>query len=126
MDVDARHPRPGRDRTGELGFHAGNLDRPGNREVQLDIFQDYRHNIGEYDAFQRYFRVHRPPTLVLWGTGDEVFGRGGAEAYLARLPDAEVQLLDTGHFALEEDLELIAGTMRRFLREHVREAVPTA
>ena len=105
---------------------AANLDRAGNREVQLDIFYDYRHNIPEYEAFQRYFRAHRPPTLVLWGTGDEVFGPEGAEAYRRDLPDAEVQLLDTGHFALEEDLELIAGTMRRFLRANVSEAVPKA
>jgi pimeloyl-ACP methyl ester carboxylesterase len=101
---------------------ANNLDRPGNRDVQMDIFYDYRLNIPEYDAFQRYFRSHQPPVLVTWGERDEIFGPAGAEAYKRDLPHAEVHLLDTGHFALEEDLELIAGTMRSFLRQNIDEA----
>jgi pimeloyl-ACP methyl ester carboxylesterase len=99
---------------------AQNLDRRDNREIQLDIFYDYRLNIPEYERFQRYLRVHRPPTLITWGKGDEVFGPGGAEAYTRDLPGAEVHLLDTGHFALEEDLVFIADRMRRFLGENVR------
>jgi pimeloyl-ACP methyl ester carboxylesterase len=97
-----------------------NLDRPGNREIQLDIFYDYRLNLPEYEQFQRYLRVHQPPTLIAWGEGDEIFGPGGAEAYKRDLPNAEVHLLDTGHFALEEDLEFIAEKMRRFLRNVAR------
>lgn len=98
---------------------ACNLDRGDNREVQLDIFYDYRLNIPEYERFQRYLRVHQPPTLITWGTGDEIFGTGGAEAYKRDLPNAEVHLLDTGHFALEEDLQFIVDKMRHFLTENV-------
>jgi pimeloyl-ACP methyl ester carboxylesterase len=98
---------------------AQNLDRRGNREIQLDIFYDYRLNIPEYERFQHYFRVHHPPTLITWGKGDQIFGPGGAEAYKRDLPNAEVHLLDTGHFALEEDLEFIADNIRRFLKESV-------
>jgi pimeloyl-ACP methyl ester carboxylesterase len=103
---------------------AHNLDRPGNREIQLDIFYDYRLNIPEYEAFQRYFRAHQPPTLVTWGKCDEIFGPVGAEAYKRDLPNAEVHILDTGHFALEDDLEFIADKMRRFLHENVDSAGP--
>jgi pimeloyl-ACP methyl ester carboxylesterase len=102
-----------------------NLERPGNREIQLDIFYDYRLNIPEYENFQRYLREQQPPTLIVWGKNDEIFGPAGAEAYRGDLPDAEVHLLDTGHFALEEELELIAHTMRRFLRENVRKGPQT-
>jgi pimeloyl-ACP methyl ester carboxylesterase len=98
---------------------AQNLDRRGNREIQLDIFYDYRLNIPEYERFQHYFRLHQPPTLITWGKGDQIFGPGGAEAYKRDLPNAEVHLLDTGHFALEEDLEFIADSIRRFLKESV-------
>ena len=82
---------------------AHNLDRPGNRDIQLDIFYDYRLNIPEYETFQHYFRMHQPPTLVTWGKGDEIFGPDGADAYKRDLPNAEVHLLETGHFALEDD-----------------------
>lgn len=101
---------------------AHNLDRPGNRDIQMDIFYDYRLNIPEYETFQRYFRTHRPPMLVTWGERDEIFGAEGAEAYKRDLPQAEVHLLETGHFALEEDLEVIADTIRRFLRRNVVDA----
>ena len=66
-----------------------------------------------------YFRAHQPPTLVTWGKGDEIFGPAGAEAYRRDLPDAEIHLLETGHFALEDDVEFIADKMRHFLRENV-------
>ena len=95
------------------------LDRPGNKEVQLDLFYDYQFNIPKYPAFQEYFRTHLPPTLITWGKNDEIFGPAGAEAYKRDLPDAELHLLDTGHFALEEDGEVIAGHIRRFLSEHL-------
>jgi pimeloyl-ACP methyl ester carboxylesterase len=97
-----------------------NLDRGDNRDVQLDIFYDYRLNIPEYEHFHQYLRDHQPPTLITWGAHDEIFGPAGAEAYKRDLPNAELHLLDTGHFALEEELEFIAPTMRRFLNENLR------
>jgi pimeloyl-ACP methyl ester carboxylesterase len=95
------------------------LDRPGNKEIQLDLFYDYQFNLDGYPAFQQYFREHQPPTLIVWGKNDQIFGPAGAHAFLADLPDAELYLLDTGHFALEEDGDLIADKMRGFLRRHV-------
>ena len=101
---------------------AHNLDRRGNRDIQLDIFYDYRLNIPEYENFHHYLREHQPPTLITWGANDEIFGVAGAEAFRHDLPNAEVHLLDTGHFALEEELEFIAHTMHRFLKENVSSA----
>jgi pimeloyl-ACP methyl ester carboxylesterase len=92
------------------------LDRPGNKEVQLQLFWDYQFNLDAYPDFQRYFREHRPPTLVTWGRNDEIFGADGATAYRRDLPDAEVHLLDAGHFALESHGEEIAELIRVFLR----------
>ena len=91
------------------------LDRPGNREVQLALFRDYRFNVDEYPAFQAYFRAHQPPTLVVWGEHDEIFGPDGATAFRRDLPDAEIHLLDAGHYALETSGEEIAGLVRAFL-----------
>jgi pimeloyl-ACP methyl ester carboxylesterase len=96
-----------------------NLDRPGNREVQLRLFRDYKNNLDGYPAFQQYFRDHQPPTLIVWGSNDEIFGPKGAQAYLRDLPQAELHLLDTGHFALEEDGDVIAEKIRDFLGRHV-------
>ena len=96
------------------------LDRPGNREAQLDLFYDYQFNLDGYPAFQQYFRDHKPPVLIVWGRNDEIFDPAGAEAYLEDLPDAELSLLDTGHFALEEDGDLIAEKIRDFLGRHIR------
>lgn len=92
------------------------LDRPGNREVQLQLFWDYQFNLDVYADFQRYFRQHQPPTLVPWGRHDEIFGPAGAEAYARDLPDAEIHLLDTGHFALETHGDEITDLIRAFLR----------
>ncbi len=92
-----------------------------HKEIELDLFYDYQFNILKYPAFKEYFRTHRPPTLITWGKSDEIFGTAGAEAYKRDLPDAELHLLDTGHFALEEDGEAIAGHIRRFLGEHLSE-----
>ncbi|MEU9504838.1 alpha/beta hydrolase [Micromonospora sp. NPDC048170] len=92
------------------------LDRPGNAEIQLQLFWDYQFNLDVYPDFQRYLREHRPPTLVTWGRHDEIFGAAGAEAYARDLPDAEIHLLDTGHFALETHGDEIAGLVRDFLR----------
>ncbi|MET9515369.1 alpha/beta hydrolase [Streptomyces sp. NPDC002994] len=92
------------------------LDRPGNKEIQLQLFWDYQFNVGGYPAFQEYFRTHRPPTLVAWGRGDEIFRPAGAEAFAKDLPDARIHLLDAGHFALETHGEEIAALVRDFLR----------
>ncbi|MEU9738926.1 alpha/beta hydrolase [Micromonospora chersina] len=92
------------------------LDRPGNKEIQLQLFWDYQFNLDVYPDFQRYFRQHQPPMLVTWGRHDEIFGPAGAEAYARDLPDAEIHLLDTGHFALETHGDEIAELVRGFLR----------
>ena len=91
------------------------LDRPGNDEVQLQLFWDYQFNLDAYPAFQQYFREHRPPTLVVWGRNDEIFGPAGAEAFRRDLPDAQIHLLDAGHFALETHGPEIASLIRAFL-----------
>ncbi|MDI2132587.1 alpha/beta fold hydrolase [Yinghuangia seranimata] len=91
------------------------LDRPGNREIQLQLFWDYQFNLDGYPAFQEYFRTHQPPVLLAWGEHDEIFGPDGARAYLRDLPDAELHLLDAGHFALESHGPEIAALIRDFL-----------
>jgi pimeloyl-ACP methyl ester carboxylesterase len=96
------------------------MDRPGNREIQLGLFRDYKNNLDGYPAFQQYFRDHQPPMLIVWGRNDEIFSPKGAEAYLRDVPDAELHLLDTGHFALEEECNFIAQKIDDFLARHVR------
>ena len=91
------------------------LARPGQDEVQLDLFGDYASNVALYPEFQRWLREHRPPVLAVWGRNDPFFLPAGAEAYRRDVPDAEVHLLDTGHFALETHLDAIAGYVRGFL-----------
>jgi len=91
------------------------LDRPGNQEIQLDLFYDYRTNLSLYPAWQAYFRERQPPTLVVWGRNDEIFVGAGAEGYRRDNPRAEIHLLDTGHFALETHGPEIARLMRDFL-----------
>ncbi|BCA56496.1 putative 2-hydroxy-6-ketonona-2,4-dienedioate hydrolase [Nitrospira sp. KM1] len=77
------------------------LTRPGNEDIQLDLFLDYASNVKMYPEFQTYFRTHRPPTLALWGKHDPFFLPAGAMAFTRDNPNAKVELLDTGHFALE-------------------------
>ncbi|MEV0418246.1 alpha/beta fold hydrolase [Streptosporangium canum] len=95
------------------------LDRPGNKEIQLQLFWDYQFNLDGYPGFQEYFRTHRPPVLVAWGKNDEIFGADGARAYARDLPDAEIHLLDAGHFALETHGAEIAALIRDFLGRKV-------
>jgi pimeloyl-ACP methyl ester carboxylesterase len=95
------------------------LDRPGNVEIQLDLFKDYATNVALYPEFQRFFRDRRPPTLIVWGQNDKIFPPEGARAYLRDLPDAELHLLDTGHFALEDKRNEIAERMLAFLDRNV-------
>jgi pimeloyl-ACP methyl ester carboxylesterase len=91
------------------------LARPGNDEIQLDLFGDYQSNIALYPKFQEYFRTRRPPILAVWGKNDPFFLPGGAEAFKRESPEAEVQLLDAGHFALESRGPEIAAIIRDFL-----------
>ncbi len=91
------------------------LDRPGNDLVQLNLFHDYPSNVALYPDWHSYFRAKQPPTLIVWGKNDPFFTVAGAKAFLADLPKAELHLLDTGHFALEEEGEAIAAHIRRFL-----------
>jgi pimeloyl-ACP methyl ester carboxylesterase len=91
------------------------LNRPGIDEIMLDLFKDYGTNISLYPQFQAFFRSRKPPTLIVWGKNDVIFPADGARPYLRDLPDAELHLLDTGHFALEDKGDEIARLMRDFL-----------
>ncbi|MEU1203605.1 alpha/beta hydrolase [Streptomyces sp. NPDC005813] len=91
------------------------LDRPGNDEIQLKLFRDYPTNVDLYPQVHQYFRDAQVPLLAVWGANDEIFGPAGAEAFAQDLPDAEIHLLDSGHFALESHLGTIAGHVRDFL-----------
>jgi len=91
------------------------MDRPGNKEIQLDLLYSYGSNPPHYPAWQEYFRRHQPPMLIAWGKNDKIFPAEGAHPYLRDLPKAELHLLDTGHFALEEDSAEIGALMRDFL-----------
>ena len=91
------------------------LDRSGNKEIQLDLFLDYASNVRLYPKFQEYFRKSKPPLLAIWGRNDLFFIPAGAEAFRKDLPDAEVQFLDTGHFAIETHVVEIAAAMKAFL-----------
>jgi pimeloyl-ACP methyl ester carboxylesterase len=91
-----------------------------NRRVQMALLVDYHSNVESYPAWQRYLRDRRPPTLVVWGRNDPLFTPAGAQAWQRDVPEAEVHLLDTGHFALQEDRTAIAGFVRGFLARTVR------
>jgi pimeloyl-ACP methyl ester carboxylesterase len=90
------------------------LARPDAHEVQLDLFLDYASNVALYPRFQNYLREHKPPLLAVWGRNDPYFLPAGAEAFKRDVPDAQVHLFDTGHFALETHVAEIAGTIRNF------------
>lgn len=94
------------------------LSRPGQDRIQADLFFDYRSNVESYPLWQAWLREHRPPTLVLWGRFDASFTVAGATAYARTLPDAEIHLLDAGHFAMDEAVDEIASHVRRFLEAH--------
>jgi len=95
------------------------LDRPGNKDIQLQLFYDYGSNPPLYPKWQAYFRKHQPPTLLVWGKNDKIFPAEGAHPYKRDLKNLEFHLLDTGHFALEEDGDAIARLIRRFLGKNV-------
>jgi len=96
------------------------LARPGNEEIQLDLFLDYANNVALYPKFQAYFRDEKPPLLAVWGKNDPFFLPAGAEAFKRDNPNAEVHFYDTGHFALETHVDEIAVVIRKFLKRHSR------
>jgi pimeloyl-ACP methyl ester carboxylesterase len=91
------------------------MDRPGNVEIQLDLFGDYKSNVALYPEFQSYLRAKKPPLLAVWGTNDPFFLPAGAEAFNRDNPNAEVHFYDTGHFALETNADDIGREILRFL-----------
>jgi pimeloyl-ACP methyl ester carboxylesterase len=91
------------------------LERPGNKDIQLDLFLDYASNVKLYPKFQEYFRRAQPPLLAIWGKNDPFFVPAGAEAFRKDLPHARVEFLDTGHFAIETHVIEIAAAMKEFL-----------
>ncbi|WP_254063490.1 alpha/beta fold hydrolase [Granulicella sp. S190] len=94
------------------------VSRPGNTDIQLDLFFDYQNNVKLYPKFQEYFRTSKPPLLAIWGKNDPFFIPPGAEAFKRDLPNATVQFLDTGHFALETHVEEIAVAVRELLAKN--------
>ena len=102
------------------------LARPGNDEIQLDLFLDYASNVALYPKFQEYFRIKRPPLLAVWGKNDPFFLPAGAEAFKRDNPSAEVQFYDAGHFALETHVQEIGGAIRDFLGRKVLRQVLAA
>ncbi|SOX56116.1 alpha/beta hydrolase [Mycobacterium ahvazicum] len=95
------------------------LSRPGNDLVQLKLFRDYATNAAMYPRVHEYFRTTGVPLLAVWGRGDEIFGPAGAEAFADDLPDAQIHLLDGGHFLLESALDEVTGLIRNFLEARV-------
>jgi pimeloyl-ACP methyl ester carboxylesterase len=98
------------------------LDRPGNRDIQMDLFHDYGTNVPLYPEFQSFFRKYQPPTLIVWGKNDFIFPAEGAAPYKRDLKNIETHLLDTGHFALETHGEEIATRIETFLGQQTRKA----
>jgi pimeloyl-ACP methyl ester carboxylesterase len=95
------------------------LDRPGNAEIQLALFYDYQTNVREYPLWHDTLRRVKPPVLAVWGKNDPIFSPAGAEAFRRDVPKAEIHFVDSGHFALEEDLDSIASHMLVFLDSNV-------
>ncbi|WP_255950006.1 alpha/beta fold hydrolase [Streptomyces odontomachi] len=98
------------------------VSRPGNDRVQLKLLLDYASNRPLYPTVQAYLREHRPPLLAVWGRNDPIFGPDGARAFTRDQPDAEVHLLDGGHFLLESALDEVTGLIRTFLGKHLKGA----
>ena len=95
------------------------LDRPGNSDIQVELFYSYGSNAPLYPSWQQYFRDNQPPMLIVWGKNDQIFPAAGAEPYKRDLKNLEFHLFDTGHFALEEDLAAISGYIMEFLKKNV-------
>jgi len=100
------------------------LSKPGQREIQAALLYDYRTNVAAYPAWQAWLRQHRPPTLVAWGANDPSFIAAGATAFRADLPDAEIHLLDAGHFPLDEKTDETAALILTFMAKHPPSGAP--
>lgn len=96
------------------------LGRAGNAEIQIDLFGDYQRNVELYPEFQRFFRDHQPPMLILWGKNDPFFTVDGAKAFLRDLPNAEIELVDASHFVLETHWPYAAQRISDFLHRSMR------
>lgn len=99
------------------------LDRPGNEDIQVELFYSYGTNPPLYPQWQEYFRTHQPPMLIVWGKNDQIFPAAGAEPYKRDIKNLEFHLLDTGHFAIEEDGATIGKLMLEFLGKVVPQPV---
>lgn len=97
-------------------FDQALLDRPGNDAIQLSLFVDYRHNVPLFESWQAYFRRQQPKTLIVWGEGDPLFVAAGAQAYKKDLPKAKLVWLKGGHFALEENADVVAKEIKQAFR----------
>ena len=95
------------------------LDRPGNKDIQLEMFLSYGTNVTEYPRWQALFREHQPPALIVWGKGDYIFPASGAHPYERDLENVEKHIIDTGHFVLEEDLDFVADEIRDFMKSQI-------
>jgi len=120
------HPNPSKISPDNWNTDLFFLARPDAHRVQLDLFYDYRTNAALYPTWQASLREHQPLTLIFWGQGDIFFTPAGGEAYLRDLPDAELVRLDSGHFAVEDNLDLIAQTITRFYDARVPSASVTS
>jgi len=101
------------------------LDQPGRAQVMLDLLYDYQSNTRLYPTWQAWLRDRKPPLLLPWGRNDDFFPASGARAYLADVPDAELHLLDGGHFALDEHLDTITGLVSDFITRHTSSTATT-
>lgn len=100
------------------------LDQPGRDQIMLDLLYDYQSNVALYPTWQRWLRERRPPLLLPWGRNDAYFPEAGARAYLADVPNAELHLLDGGHFILDEYPDTVAELIRAFMTRHAVTAMP--
>lgn len=96
------------------------ISRPAQHRVQLDLFYDYQNNLKRYPEWQQYLRENQPPMLIVWGKNDAFFPASGAQAYLRDVEVTDYNILDTGHFPLEEEAPFIIAKMREFLNSYVR------
>ena len=99
------------------------VERPTARQIQMDLFYDYRTNVTLYPQWQKFLREHQPEALIFWGQNDIFFTREGGEAYLKDLPNAKIYRLDSGHFAVEDCLNEIGHNIRQFYFEKVSQEI---
>ncbi len=120
----ARHrgssPRPERYDPDPWDAEVADMNTPGRVQIALDLFYDYRTNVAAFPAWQAYLRAHKPPLLVVWGKYDPVFAVGEAYAFRRELPNAEIHVIEAGHFAFDEAVDQVAALTRAFLNKRLR------